>query len=277
MEYNMEELIPIFSKLAQDYTGFESTSISYERAQSLMEAVIYCLDEYHQVPSAIPETSHISTEEKYELGLCLVKEKAFKIRNIFNELCLSFQDFGVKCLCDTIKSIPEFLKWYNAKFCPQENIITVDYPLLIDLSSLRGANKIYQYILFLQKEQQFLTMFHKNYVIHILEKYSADYENLMENICEIVLTNTIGHIAVQKPLGSLGFGDEDYLQCMQVFGDKTISEMENMISHFIEIVINQVDKGNKYLCEYLCQGTKNMAVRIDNALRYKRLNKLFLL
>ncbi len=164
----MEELIPIFSKLAQDYTGFESTSISYERAQSLMEAVIYCLDEYHQVPSAIPETSHISIEEKYELGLCLVKEKEFKIRNIFNELCLSFQDFGVKCLCDTIKSIPEFLKWYNAKFCPQENIITVDYPLLIGLSSLRGADKIYQYILFLQKEQQFLTMFHKNYVIHIL-------------------------------------------------------------------------------------------------------------
>ena len=44
--YDMEELIPLVARLAEKYTGFESSSISYERAQQLMEAVLYCIREY---------------------------------------------------------------------------------------------------------------------------------------------------------------------------------------------------------------------------------------
>lgn len=47
MDYQMEELLPIVSELAQKYTGYESTSITYEKAQSLMEAVLFCLSEYN--------------------------------------------------------------------------------------------------------------------------------------------------------------------------------------------------------------------------------------
>ena len=47
MDYQMEELLPIVSELAQKYAGYESTSVTYEKAQSLMEAVLFCLNEYH--------------------------------------------------------------------------------------------------------------------------------------------------------------------------------------------------------------------------------------
>lgn len=39
--YHMEELIPIVAMLADKYTSKESSSISYERANQLMEATIY--------------------------------------------------------------------------------------------------------------------------------------------------------------------------------------------------------------------------------------------
>lgn len=42
----MEELIPVVAELADKYTGYESTSITYEKAQQLMNAVIYCIHEY---------------------------------------------------------------------------------------------------------------------------------------------------------------------------------------------------------------------------------------
>ena len=32
MNYEMEELVPIVGKLAEKYTGYESTSITYEKA-----------------------------------------------------------------------------------------------------------------------------------------------------------------------------------------------------------------------------------------------------
>ena len=46
MDYRMEELIPIVADLAKQYAGCDSTSITYENAQELMQGVIFCLDEY---------------------------------------------------------------------------------------------------------------------------------------------------------------------------------------------------------------------------------------
>ncbi len=39
--YTMEELVPIVGKLAEKYTAYESTSITYEKAEQLMEAALY--------------------------------------------------------------------------------------------------------------------------------------------------------------------------------------------------------------------------------------------
>ena len=42
MDYKMEELLPIVSELAQKYTGYESTSVTYEKAQMLMgDSLLY--------------------------------------------------------------------------------------------------------------------------------------------------------------------------------------------------------------------------------------------
>lgn len=44
--YPLQELLPLVARLAEKYTGFDSSSVTYERAQMLMEAVIYCIREY---------------------------------------------------------------------------------------------------------------------------------------------------------------------------------------------------------------------------------------
>ena len=45
MNYEPKELLPIVAELAEKYVGCDSTSISYETAQMLMEGIIYCLEE----------------------------------------------------------------------------------------------------------------------------------------------------------------------------------------------------------------------------------------
>lgn len=45
MTYKMEELLPVVGKLAEKYTSFESTSVTYEKAEQLMGAVLYCIRE----------------------------------------------------------------------------------------------------------------------------------------------------------------------------------------------------------------------------------------
>ena len=199
MDYQMEELLPIVSELAQKYAGYESTSITYEKAQSLMEAVLFCLSEYNNSYSNSLIQRDISVKEQYNIGAELLSEKVENIRKIFNKISIQFEDFGVKCLYDTVqKGIPQFLKWYDIKFCPQNTILTFDYPLFIDCSSLTGADAVYKYIRAIQTEQKFLGAFDRNYVMSILEKYNSEYRGMVENICGIVLTNIIGHVAIKK-------------------------------------------------------------------------------
>ena len=278
MDYQMEDLLPIVSELAQKYSGYESTSITYEKAQSLMEAVLFCLGEYNNSCTNSLAQSNISIKEQYDIGSKLLSEKVGAIREIFNEISLKFDDFGVKCLYDTVqKGIPHFLKWYDIKFCPQNTILTMDYPLLIDCSSLTGADAVYKYIHAIQIEQQFLGGFDKNYIMLVLEKYNPEYKNMIENICSIVLTNIIGHIAIKKPFNDTEFTNEEYLQLSKVFEGKSISDLENVVNEIIKKIMNQFYENDMNMLEYLCCETKNIAVRIYAANQHGQLNRVFVL
>lgn len=251
MEYQMEELLAIVSELAQKYTGCESTSVTYEKAQSLMESVLYCLNEYNNSNTGSLVSADISVKEQYHRGLNLLYQKVEQIRNIFNEISYNFEDFGVKCLYDTVqKGIPQFLKWYDIKFCPQNTILTLDYPLITDCSFLTGADAVYQYIQAVQIEQRFLSAFDKSYVIHILEQYNAEYQNMIENICSIILTNIISHTASDK------------------LREKPISEIEQIIKQLIETIVKQFYADDADMTEYLCHEANHIAVRIKTAAQY---------
>ena len=95
MDYQMEELLPIVSELAQKYAGYESTSITYEKAQSLMEAVLFCVSEYNNSYSNSLVQGDISIREQYNIGAKLLSEKVENIRMIFNKISFQFEDFGV--------------------------------------------------------------------------------------------------------------------------------------------------------------------------------------
>lgn len=276
MDYQMEELLPIVSELAQKYAGYESTSITYEKAQSLMEAVLFCLSEYNSSVKDSLVQKDISVKEQYNIGAKLLSEKVENIRKIFNEISFQFEDFGVKCLYDTVqKGIPQFLKWYDIKFCPQNTILTLDYPLLIDCSSLTGADAVYKYIRAIQTEQIFLGKFDRNYVMLVLEKYNSEYSDMIENICSIVLTNIIGHIAIKKPFNDIDFLYEEYLQLSKIFAGKSIPDIENVVKNLIKKIVSQFYKSDMDMLEYLCYETNNIAVRIYTANQHEQLSKIF--
>lgn len=276
MDYQMEELLPIVSELAQKYAGYESTSITYEKAQSLMEAVLFCLSEYNSSAKDSLVQKDISVKEQYNIGAKLLSEKVENIRKIFNEISFQFEDFGVKCLYDTVqKGIPQFLKWYDIIFCPQNTILTLDYPLLIDCSSLTGADAVYKYIWAIQTEQIFLGKFDRNYVMLVLEKYNSEYRDMIENICSIVLTNIIGHIAIKKPFNDIDFLYGEYLQLSKIFAGKSIPDIENVVKDLIKKIVSQFYENDMDMLEYLCYETNNIAVRIYTANQHEQLSKIF--
>lgn len=187
MGYQLEELLPVVAELASRYTGYEHSSVTYERAEMLMGAVLYCIREYAGKKEAVQPTRSIPAGEAYRIGREIVIRKVRQLHALYNDMILDFQDYGVECLRDTIvKGIPQFLLRYDVDYAPQETLLTLDYPVQEDLSGRSGVDAVLAYVECVQREQQYLRQFDSSFILDRLRAYHPEYEMLVENISGMV-------------------------------------------------------------------------------------------
>lgn len=272
----MKELIPIVAKLAEQQNGYESTSITYEKAQSLMAAVVYCINEYEMSNENGLVEQELSAKEMYQRGYTLVVQKVNKMREIYNSMIEHFHSYGNQCLDDTvIKGISEFLKWYDAKYEPQDTILTLDYPILKDISKYSGIDAIYEYVKCIYCEQEFLQKFNSEFIESILRKYSNAYEDMVENILSPVLQNVIGHLLIKKVLNEQEFSQNDYEQIKGMFAGSSKGEIKEKLASIAQEYLYDFYDNGDMLREYMSGELTNIAFRIKHAIEYDTLEQLF--
>lgn len=189
MNFEIEELLPIVAELVRQYTSNESTSVSYEKARQLMRAVTFCIEEAERTETTeLAAVDNLSAHELYQRGYELVLRKTKKALELYHEIMERFSSYRNQALYDTmVKGMPAFFQYYDPKFQPQNRILTLDYPTLRNVEDLEGIDAIYQYLLYMQKEQEFLAEFSEEYVEEALLDYHEDYEELCLNIPSVVL------------------------------------------------------------------------------------------
>lgn len=267
MKYEIEELVPIVAKLAEGYTSKESTSITYDKAQQLMGAVLYSIHEGEKAEHfLLVQKDEIPLERMYAIGAKCVEEKTKETLNLYNEIMTHFSSYENKCLNDTVvKGLPEFFKWYDCKYEPQNTILTLDYPILVDLSEYTGIDRIYDYILCIQMEQKFLNKFSSEYVMEILSKYDKQYRLIIDNICEIVLMNVIIHILAGKNISILNFEPEEYLKMQALIQTENLSDLRGKLKNAVNVLIREYYENDEKLMDYLYKAVDNISVRIKSA------------
>ena len=201
----MEQLIPILVELTEKYTSKESTSVSYQTAKQLMNAVIYCVDEinfvYNEADSRSRLESEIGSDGKtaYMTGYELVVKKVLRSKALFEEIALDFNAYRNRAYYETvIEGMPAFFIYYDPKFNPQNHILTLDYPTIKSVQSSCGIDAIYEYLCYTKLEQELLKVFPEEYITTLLSRYHTDYEELFINIAGIVLRNIIVCMIVGK-------------------------------------------------------------------------------
>ena len=267
MDYEMEELVPIVGKLAEKYTSHESTSITYEKAEQLMGAVLYCIHELWESSGNAPSLNKkLSAQRAYEMGAAYVREKTGKALDLYNRILPEFCHYENKCLYDTfVKGIPEFFKWYDIQFEPQNTILTLDYPLLKDISEYTGIDKIFEFIKSIGLEQKFLKLFPAGYVINILSKDNRNWQESMDNICEIVFTHVIGHIMLGKSLTVIELKETDYFYMQEMFEQIALEDIKKHLEVTLEIYIKNYYENDRELLNYLSGAISGIVFRLKNA------------
>ena len=276
MDYEMEELVPIVGKLAEKYTSHESTSITYEKAEQLMGVVLYCIHELWESSGNAPSLNKkLSAQRAYEMGAAYVREKTGKALDLYNRILPEFCHYENKCLYDTfVKGIPEFFKWYDIQFEPQNTILTLDYPLLKDISEYTGIDKIFEFIKSIGLEQKFLKLFPAGYVINILSKDNRNWQESMDNICEIVFTHVIGHIMLGKSLTVIELKETDYFYMQEMFEQIALEDIKKHLEVTLEIYIKNYYENDRELLNYLSGAISGIVVRLKNAADNKVLGNI---
>lgn len=270
MNYKMEELVPIVGKLAEEYTAYESSSITYEKAEQLMGAVVYCIHELEETDyNSLISNGKISAYRAYEIGASYVKEKVENALSLYNKLLPEFNHYENHCLYDTFaKGLPEFFKWYDIRFEPQNTILTIDYPLLKDISEYMGIDKIYEFIKCICLEQKFLNMFPENYVINILSKHNKYWKESMDNICETVFAYVIRHVLAGKSLTEFDLEEIDYSCLQELFMQTNLDNINKKLKNAVKVFIKNYYGNDEELLNYLSCAISGIVVRLKNAADY---------
>ncbi len=210
MSFETEELMPIVAELADKYTGKESTSITYEKARQLMEAVLYCIHEYEGDGEKGQELLSMDgksvAKRAYSLGYEAVLKKVKETQILYNEIIPDFKYYENRCYYDTFaKGISSFFLYYDPRFQPQNHILTLDYPVLYPVYTLQGIDAISAFVKCVSLEQVFLGKLPDEYVLHVLRAYSPDQGELIINLAGIVLRNILGCLMAGKRVNTQGY------------------------------------------------------------------------
>ncbi|MBU3878598.1 hypothetical protein HGO97_022635 [Faecalicatena sp. AGMB00832] len=231
MNYKVEELMPVVARLADKYTSKESTSISYDTAQQLMEAVWYCIRECEgEKRDSLLEGAQIGCMTAYEEGYRIALNKVLTAKELYHQIAVGFDDFGCRNYRETIiKGMPVFFTKYDVRFEPQNQILTLDYPVLNLNLEKKGIDLILEYLEKTAYEQKFLKYFSRRGVMRLLEQRCMDYRELyLDNICEPVLLRGAACLAAETVVYKLKLEEEDVVAAKEYFmTEPTVRQMSN--------------------------------------------------
>lgn len=283
-QYAMEELIPIVAELAEGYTSKESTSIPYDAAKQLMGAVIYCMNEFYESDDlqdyiiTTEQGQRLPAKQCYNRGYELVLQKVKKAKLVYEETIKDFNSYRSQCYQDTvIKGLPHFFRYYDARYHPQNHILTLDYPTIKSSYNLNGIDAIYHFISCVQLEQIFLSALPEAYIHEVLCAYHNDYEELLENICSILLRNLLGGMLSGKKITQKGYTEAQYKEIKAYVEQNSREEVENKIVSLIEILVKEAYGNNQRLKDYLMEDVKNFVPLLINAAKNNCLGAVFVI
>ena len=288
LEYPVEELFLLVAQLAAQYTGSDSTSVSYEKAEQLMGAVLYCIQENDVCRQFAPEqgmqkpfagwqqeqdenpqalrAGRPSAQEAYQQGVLRVTDKVRQAIAVYNRLMPEFDSYGNEYLADVMeRGMPELFKWYDLKFAPQNTLLTLDYPLLVDLSDLTGIDRIYEFLLYIRLEQEFLRLFPAGELLALLGEYDEDYRELPQNLCQMTLFSLLRRCLIQG-MGQSGddLGAEAQNQQADFSAQKKRLALLGELWQSLQLWLTEASESGSELLKYLENARRDLAIRLEN-------------
>lgn len=275
------ECLELLAYTTERYNFGDSSSIQVEKAQELMKSIFYTvslsLKEYQYPDDAVVALQQKKVKELYQIGRKIIDKMMFTTKTIHKKLISELIDTPNLYYSSTIKEgINGFFKLYDPDYFAHETHITADYPLSRQTSQLDGIEFIRTYVVSAFYENQFMRFFSADSIHHLLCGYEKNYEELVINLYEPILTACIGCVIAETDIRSLDITTSGMKRIESIFRSKTKKECAVILSNAVTKLCDRLQCSDK-LKLYMKYGVAVPARKIELAANNNTLDQVFAL
>lgn len=276
------QILELLDERVQKYNGENSSSIRKEIMEEILESNNYtisiCLKKIRNPDKALESIIEKGLKTLYYEGRKDIDKMLNIIRIIYLKVKQNKLSINNDVYNDTIiGGISGFLKIYDADFKAYDMKITADYPLYNNLiGKLEGVEFIKEYLNSIFLENLFCSKFSENKLEYLLYGYSHDYKELIINIFEIVLFETIACKIVNRDIKDLTISKSELNTIYLNLKNKTRLEIIDYIEKICTDICNETLPNNVNIKKYISQKSSEMAEVIFNASNQNTLDKIFI-
>ncbi len=273
------ECLDLLAYKTERYNAGDSSSIPVEKARDIMNSILFTiglsLKTYQNPDDAVTALQNEPLNEFYKKGRRRINTMLATSKIIHGKLLSRLAETKNVFYSATLKGgISGFFKLYRPDYAAHEIHITADYPLFNPVPKLLGVEFIRWYLEAACYENQFCGYFSANDFHRLLLGFAEDYDQLLINIYELVLTASIGCAIVGTDVKRLNITEAGVRLLCEIFTDKSKSEITVVIFKAAE-ELQRCFGFSEGLARYMRTGIPIIADKIEFAARNHTLNRLF--
>ncbi len=263
------------------YNDGESSSIRVEVAESIMKSNLYTIGLYlKSLPDAafaVSELKLAKIPEMYQRGRMLIKSKVHSAKHIYNmakDKKLMTLNYTYNATLND-KAIGIFFKLYDSDFAAHEVPASIDYQLCNPVTDLTGIEFIHKYLENLYLENEFCRYFEAQDIHYLLCGYHNEYQDLLINIFELVVTAALACTLVNQSSLTLNISEEAIQHLSNELSKDNDQLLVLKIRKAMEKVLQELNVTSLSLTKYINRNLPKITANITQAVKTNTLDKTF--
>ena len=272
------KLWELLGKVTERYTMGDSSSVPEEVVEELLRSICFLLKrELGDLKTSVVLLENGDLEKILKFAWVNIEKDIAKGKKLLEAVIDSSIGVDNISYIDTIAEIGKGLKYYNYRFFAYQVNCSIDYQLSNALpENLQGIEYINEYLKRLLFENKFCSNFKKEDIIEVLKSYCSNYEELLINIFEPVLTNAIGLTLLNKDIYDLEISNIQAKVLLENFRGNNSDDLKAKIEKAVDHICLKLSIKDDFEIKYVKNTALNLVPRIEAAVSNNDLQNIFL-
>ncbi|MDF2905280.1 MAG: hypothetical protein K0R34_601 [Herbinix sp.] len=278
LQYSLLELM---AKEVERYTNGESSSVPIEKAQDLLQSITYLIGAYLKTVPDMQTKLELLKKEPMSVLFYSGLDVVARIKKEAQERMQLLQksDRGPDNIAyhDTLfQGLPEFFHDYNMEYGAHELPGCIDYPLLYPLEDYQGVELIAYYLQRLTIENNILRCYPMSSINRLLHSFDKDADQLLINILELVLINSLGCVLLSKPTEGISISISEMQELQVKLSGKDKESVRGILKDAI-LILSEENALEEESRSYLMTAWSELTERLWNNIANGTLEHFFIL